>query len=71
MRFPLLEEPDLCLAQRALAAAAIFARAAGDILLLGFRVDEVSNIEAKRFSSASMCLLIPTASSNALRVRSI
>jgi len=62
-------------AHRARIAAAIFARACGDIFRGPSRVNEleeaVPRIEARRFSRVSICRRIETASSKALRDRSI
>jgi hypothetical protein len=57
-----------CLAQRALAAAAILERVAADIfrrpLVVERAAEEVPKIEARRFSRAAIWRRIPTASSN-------
>ena len=72
--------PCLCLAQRALAAAANLARVAADILLLpalplvaaaGAREVELPTSELRRLSRLSICRRIETACSKFLRDRSM
>jgi len=63
--------PAFCLAQRALAAAANFARVAPDILRLPVwaveRCEALPRTEARRRSRVSICRRIETASSSDLR----
>jgi hypothetical protein len=70
--------PALCLAQRARAAAASFARVAADIrrlparpLLAAARGAELPTSEFKRLSKLSICRRIETACSKFLRDKSI
>ena len=74
-RFFALALPRFCLAQRALAAAAILARLAADIFRLPAvavgRDEVVPKSEARRFSKALICRRIETASSKDLSDRFI